>query len=329
MIERKLFGGTCVNTGCIPTKTLIASAYAAQRPAAPRSSASNYRGPIEIDMKAVKARKDAVLRRLPHRRRRLAPHHAELHRLHRPRPLRIPQLRPRQRRSPRSRPQIFLNVGGRANVPNMPGIDQINVPHQHLHARARHPPSISSSSAAATSASSSARCTAASAAKSPSSKWVPRLIHREDEDVSAAIKDILEKRRHPTSASTPSASASQRAEKTPSSHVDCNDDRARSPRLPRPPRRGPHAPTPTTSASTKPASPPTITATSPSTTSSAPTSPASGPSATATRTAASPTPPTTTSRSSPPTSSTTIRAASATASPATPSTPTRPSAASA
>ena len=29
IIERKLFGGTCVNTGCIPTKTMVASAYAA------------------------------------------------------------------------------------------------------------------------------------------------------------------------------------------------------------------------------------------------------------------------------------------------------------
>ena len=29
VIERKLVGGTCVNTGCMPTKTLVASAYAA------------------------------------------------------------------------------------------------------------------------------------------------------------------------------------------------------------------------------------------------------------------------------------------------------------
>jgi len=28
-VERKLFGGTCVNTGCIPTKAMVASAYAA------------------------------------------------------------------------------------------------------------------------------------------------------------------------------------------------------------------------------------------------------------------------------------------------------------
>ncbi len=52
---------------------------------------------------------------------------------------------------------------------------------------------ISSSSAAATSGSSSARCTAALAARSPSSKWAPRLVQREDEDVSAAIKSFLEK----------------------------------------------------------------------------------------------------------------------------------------
>ena len=30
IIERGLFGGTCVNTGCIPTKTMVASAYAAR-----------------------------------------------------------------------------------------------------------------------------------------------------------------------------------------------------------------------------------------------------------------------------------------------------------
>jgi pyruvate/2-oxoglutarate dehydrogenase complex dihydrolipoamide dehydrogenase (E3) component len=40
LIERKLFGGTCVNTGCIPTKTLVASAYAAQRRAAQWNMAS-------------------------------------------------------------------------------------------------------------------------------------------------------------------------------------------------------------------------------------------------------------------------------------------------
>src|SRR4051794_19868242 len=60
VIERKLFGGTCVNTGCIPTKTLVASAYAAQ--IARRSSEYGVKinAPVEVDMKAVKARKDAI-----------------------------------------------------------------------------------------------------------------------------------------------------------------------------------------------------------------------------------------------------------------------------
>ena len=61
IIERKLFGGTCVNTGCIPTKTMIASAYAAQMV----RRASEYgvdlpAGSASVDMKRVKARKDAI-----------------------------------------------------------------------------------------------------------------------------------------------------------------------------------------------------------------------------------------------------------------------------
>jgi pyruvate/2-oxoglutarate dehydrogenase complex dihydrolipoamide dehydrogenase (E3) component len=60
IVERKYFGGTCVNTGCIPTKTLVASAYAAHM--ARRSSDFGVKIPCEItvDMKAVKARKDHV-----------------------------------------------------------------------------------------------------------------------------------------------------------------------------------------------------------------------------------------------------------------------------
>src|SRR5499426_2409106 len=58
IIERKLFGGTCVNTGCTPTKTLVASAYAAH--VARRAADFGVKTPYEIsvDMKAVKARKD-------------------------------------------------------------------------------------------------------------------------------------------------------------------------------------------------------------------------------------------------------------------------------
>ena len=60
IIERKHFGGTCVNTGCVPTKTLVASAYAAHlaRHAADYGVAID--GSITVDMKRVKARKDQV-----------------------------------------------------------------------------------------------------------------------------------------------------------------------------------------------------------------------------------------------------------------------------
>jgi pyruvate/2-oxoglutarate dehydrogenase complex dihydrolipoamide dehydrogenase (E3) component len=60
IIERHKFGGTCVNTGCIPTKTLVASAYAAH--VARRGAEYGFvvNGDVRVDMKRVKARKDEV-----------------------------------------------------------------------------------------------------------------------------------------------------------------------------------------------------------------------------------------------------------------------------
>ena len=60
VIERKLFGGTCVNTGCIPTKTLIASAYAANVARRAAEFGVRLQGGATVDMKAVKARKDVI-----------------------------------------------------------------------------------------------------------------------------------------------------------------------------------------------------------------------------------------------------------------------------
>ena len=60
LIERKLIGGTCVNTGCTPTKTLIASAYAAQMARRASDYGLTIGGAVGVDMKRVKARKDAV-----------------------------------------------------------------------------------------------------------------------------------------------------------------------------------------------------------------------------------------------------------------------------
>jgi len=62
IIERKLFGGTCVNTGCIPTKTLVASARAVHVARHAGEYGLMIGGSIIVDMKKVKERKDAVVR---------------------------------------------------------------------------------------------------------------------------------------------------------------------------------------------------------------------------------------------------------------------------
>src|SRR5215475_2010554 len=59
-VERKLFGGTCVNTGCMPTKTLVASAYAAHLARRAPDFGVLLEGSVRVDMKRVKARADAV-----------------------------------------------------------------------------------------------------------------------------------------------------------------------------------------------------------------------------------------------------------------------------
>src|SRR5881628_1035131 len=60
VIERGRFGGTCVNTGCIPTKTMVASANAAHTVRRASEYGVTIPGPVTVDMKRVKARKDAI-----------------------------------------------------------------------------------------------------------------------------------------------------------------------------------------------------------------------------------------------------------------------------
>ncbi len=61
LVEREHLGGTCVNDGCIPTKTLVASARVAHMARRAADYGVNVGGPVGVDMKAVKARKDAVV----------------------------------------------------------------------------------------------------------------------------------------------------------------------------------------------------------------------------------------------------------------------------
>src|SRR5262245_65725755 len=61
LVERKLLGGTCVNVGCIPTKTLVASARAAHVARTAGDFGVAIDGAITVDMRRVKARKDAIV----------------------------------------------------------------------------------------------------------------------------------------------------------------------------------------------------------------------------------------------------------------------------
>jgi pyruvate/2-oxoglutarate dehydrogenase complex dihydrolipoamide dehydrogenase (E3) component len=125
LIERHLFGGTCVNTGCMPTKTMVASAYAAHL-ARRAADFGVLTGPVSVDMTRVRARADAVVRES----------RAGVEGWLRAMP-RCTVIRGQARfeaadvitvgEDRLSAPRIFINVGGRALVPRLPGVDE--VPH--------------------------------------------------------------------------------------------------------------------------------------------------------------------------------------------------------
>jgi pyruvate/2-oxoglutarate dehydrogenase complex dihydrolipoamide dehydrogenase (E3) component len=124
LVERKLFGGTCVNTGCTPTKTLIASAYAAHLARRAADFGLQLEGPVRVDMKRVKARADAVVadsRGGVERWLRgmegctVVEGHA---RFEGPDRVRVGE-------ELLSAPRVFVNVGGRAHVPDLPGVKEV------------------------------------------------------------------------------------------------------------------------------------------------------------------------------------------------------------
>src|SRR5437762_4212807 len=123
VIERRDLGGTCVNNGCIPTKTLVASARAAH--VARRGGEYGFAaGEVRVDMRAVKARKDKVV---GHSTNGLAQWFANMSnvtlvhghaRLTGPRTVAVDG-------RTLTAEKIFINVGGRAFVPDMPGVRDI------------------------------------------------------------------------------------------------------------------------------------------------------------------------------------------------------------
>src|SRR4029079_19596174 len=125
IVERHRFGGTCVNTGCTPTKTLVASAYAAHLARRAGEDGVPIDAPGTLDMKRVKARKDEIagrsnkggeswLRGLKNctvyqgHGRFESPRHVQVN----------DEILEAQK--------IFINVGGRALVPPLPGLEEVS-----------------------------------------------------------------------------------------------------------------------------------------------------------------------------------------------------------
>ncbi|MDT5012756.1 MAG: hypothetical protein QOH57_4373, partial [Mycobacterium sp.] len=191
VVERKHVGGTCVNTGCIPTKTLVASAYAAHL--ARRGGEYGVgTGSVVVDMAKVKSRKDGIM--LDDRTGvedwlegmngcTLIRGHA---RFEDPNTLRVndDQLI--------SADRIFLNVGGRAVVPDIPGLADVdymtNVGILELDSVPEHLVILGGSYIALEFAQMYRRFGAEVTVLERGS----RLTAREDPDVSEAIKAILE-----------------------------------------------------------------------------------------------------------------------------------------
>ncbi|MGM3277346.1 FAD-containing oxidoreductase [Ralstonia sp. 24A2] len=191
IIERGHFGGTCVNTGCIPTKTLVASAYAARLAQRAAEYGVMIDGPVTVDMARVKARKDEIsgrssrgveqwVRGLEHCT--VFQGHARFESAH---TVRVgSDLLEAER--------IFINVGGRALIPAMPGLDQVpyltNATMMDVDFLPEHLIVIGGSYVGLEFGQMYRRFGSRVTIVEKGS----RLIAREDEDVSQAVRDILE-----------------------------------------------------------------------------------------------------------------------------------------
>jgi pyruvate/2-oxoglutarate dehydrogenase complex dihydrolipoamide dehydrogenase (E3) component len=190
LIERHLVGGTCVNTGCMPTKTLVASAYAAHL-ARRAADFGVQAGPVAVDMKAVAARAHSVTLTARGNNERWLEGMAGLTFLRGHARFSGPHVIAVDGEE-LTAPRIFLNVGGRASVPEMPGVHDVpwldNTSMVALDTLPRHLVVVGGSYIGLEFAQMYRRF----GAEVTIVERADRLISREDPDVSAAIREILE-----------------------------------------------------------------------------------------------------------------------------------------
>jgi pyruvate/2-oxoglutarate dehydrogenase complex dihydrolipoamide dehydrogenase (E3) component len=190
VVERGKFGGTCVNTGCIPTKAMVASAYAAQLSRRASEYGVKLEGSVRVDLAQVQARKAAISAKsrdgLEHWLKGMAnctvyQGHARFESSHEI------SVGGEHLKSER----IFINVGGRARVPDMPGVTDVpflnNSSMMNLDVLPRHLIVIGGSYIGLEFGQMFRRF----GSEVTVVEMGPRLVGREDDDVSDAIHDIL------------------------------------------------------------------------------------------------------------------------------------------
>ncbi len=190
-IERKLFGGTCVNTGCTPTKALVASAYVAQKARTAAYYGVTVPGAVSVDMKAVKARKDKIVAKSRDsveswlRGMENCTVFAQHARFESAKEIRVGD-------DLISADEIFINVGGRAVIPDfpvstVPWLDNVGI--LELDTLPRHLVIVGGSYVGLEFGQIFRRF----GSEVTIIEKHPRLVSREDEDVSASIRSFLEK----------------------------------------------------------------------------------------------------------------------------------------
>jgi len=220
IVERKLFGGTCVNTGCIPTKAMVASAYAAHMARRAADFGVAIDGAMSVDMKRVKERKDAISGKsrvgvetwLKHLENcTVFEGHARFESSH--------EVSVGADRLTADR--IFINVGGRASVPPMHGLDKIeyltNSTMMGVDFLPHHLIVVGGSYVGLEFGQMFRRF----GSRVTIVEMGPRLIHREDEDISAAILEILQREEIDVRVNAKCIAFSKRGEETVV-HVDCS-----------------------------------------------------------------------------------------------------------
>lgn len=191
ILERKLFGGTCVNVGCIPTKTLIASARVAHLARRASEFGVMLESGFHVDMKAVKARKDAVVKQSNNGVAdwlKATPNLTVIEghgRFEHAKTVRVNE-------KLLEADEIFINVGGRAAVPNIDGLSEVdyftNSTIMDVDFLPEHLVIIGGSYIGLEFAQAYRRF----GSRVTVIETGPRLISREDDAVSAAVQTILE-----------------------------------------------------------------------------------------------------------------------------------------